>query len=64
MGQGKRRAEAFKLGAVSLDQKPDQTFTGVSNNLSISDSSRHRWVRVWLPIPAMRRPASPQSGRK
>ncbi|PNY79252.1 IS3 family transposase [Deinococcus koreensis] len=45
MGQRQRYTKEFKLEAVRLAHEPDQTFTGVSINLGISDSSLHRWAK-------------------
>lgn len=42
MGQRRRHTKEFKLEPVRLAHEPDQMFTGVSNNLGISDSSLHR----------------------
>ena len=45
MAQRKRYTKESKLETVRLAHEPDQTFTGVSINLGISDSSLHRWAR-------------------
>lgn len=42
--RNKRNTMTFKLEAVRLTHDPDQTFTGVSTNLGISDLSHHRWT--------------------
>ncbi|WP_165953418.1 transposase [Deinococcus sp. S9] len=45
MGERKRYSKEFKLEAVRLAKEPDRSVLQVAQNLGISDSALHRWIR-------------------
>lgn len=45
MGQHKLYSKEFKQEAVRLAQEPDRTVIGVAQDLGISASALHRWIR-------------------
>lgn len=45
MGQHKFYTKEFKQEAVRLAQEPDRTVIGVAQDLGISASALHRWIR-------------------
>ena len=45
MGERKRYSKEFKQEAVRLAKEPDRSVLQVAQNLGISDSALHRWIR-------------------